>query len=292
MAYRQGVRVAKWPIGQEYCYLSCYFRKGDRCCFRSKRGRQIAELKKKRNEIRDKIDEIYKPNEERSEHANKLYEELYEIEDELKAYINAKVVKIAENADAHPIVFLPSQAGKEIKLLVGPEWYRAVDWKQPDNRKVFDILPEATKNLIVDAGLCPECVGLDYSKAPEDTPWDYNESDYTIDQLKKACAIVLPASGKEGELLKSDCKLPHHLPNGTLVWSGVAAAGAALMGARGGVKLSSENASKAKSHLEKHYGEFDKTAPWKQKEKDVVPDSKALTEEAERLLRRPDLIEA
>jgi len=48
MAYRKGVRVAKCPIGQEYCYPSCYFRKGNRCCFRSKRGRQIPELKKKK----------------------------------------------------------------------------------------------------------------------------------------------------------------------------------------------------------------------------------------------------
>ena len=37
MAYNsRGVRVARRPIGQEYCYPSCYFRKGDRCCFRSK----------------------------------------------------------------------------------------------------------------------------------------------------------------------------------------------------------------------------------------------------------------
>ena len=48
MAYGKGVRVAKCAIGQEYCYPSCYFRKGNRCCFRSKRGRQIPELKKKK----------------------------------------------------------------------------------------------------------------------------------------------------------------------------------------------------------------------------------------------------
>ncbi len=48
MTYAKGVRVAKCPIEQEYCYLSCYWRKGNRCCFRSKRGRQIPELKNKR----------------------------------------------------------------------------------------------------------------------------------------------------------------------------------------------------------------------------------------------------
>ena len=48
MAKNKDVRVEKCPIDQEYCHLSCYFRKGDRCCFRSKRGRLIPELKKKR----------------------------------------------------------------------------------------------------------------------------------------------------------------------------------------------------------------------------------------------------
>jgi len=49
MAYPKGVRVAKCPIGLEYCYPSCYWRKGNRCYYRSKRGRQIPELKKKDN---------------------------------------------------------------------------------------------------------------------------------------------------------------------------------------------------------------------------------------------------
>jgi len=48
MAYGKGVRVAKCPIRQEYCYPSCYWRKGNRCRFKSKRGRQIPELKKER----------------------------------------------------------------------------------------------------------------------------------------------------------------------------------------------------------------------------------------------------
>ena len=49
MAYGKSVRVAKCSIGQEYCYPSCYWRKGDRCYFKSKRGKQIPELKKKKS---------------------------------------------------------------------------------------------------------------------------------------------------------------------------------------------------------------------------------------------------
>jgi hypothetical protein len=36
------------------------------------------------------------------------------------------------------------------------------------------------------------------------------------------------------------------------------------MGAHGGVKISSEDQAKAKSHLEKHYAEFEKKAPWQE----------------------------
>ncbi len=36
MAYGKGVRVAKCPIGQEYCDLSGYFSKGNRCVRRQR----------------------------------------------------------------------------------------------------------------------------------------------------------------------------------------------------------------------------------------------------------------
>jgi len=45
----KGVRVASCPIGQEYCYQSCYFRQGTCCYFESERGREIPELKKERD---------------------------------------------------------------------------------------------------------------------------------------------------------------------------------------------------------------------------------------------------
>jgi hypothetical protein len=48
MAKSRGVRVADCPIGQKYCYPSCYWLKGDRGCFRSQRGRQIPGLKKEK----------------------------------------------------------------------------------------------------------------------------------------------------------------------------------------------------------------------------------------------------
>ncbi|MFC1949464.1 hypothetical protein ACFLW0_04770 [Chloroflexota bacterium] len=48
MANNKGVRIAKCPIDQEYCFPSCYFWKGNRCFFRSKHSKQIPELKDKK----------------------------------------------------------------------------------------------------------------------------------------------------------------------------------------------------------------------------------------------------
>ena len=108
----------------------------------------------------------------------------------------------------------------------------------------------------------------EYVKAPIETPWDFDASKYDIDQLRYACAVVTGPTGTDGEYTKNDCHLPHHLPGdgkshgGTLVWRGVAAAGAILRGSRGGVKIGSADKAKAKTHLATHYREFDRTPPW------------------------------
>jgi HK97 family phage major capsid protein len=65
-------------------------------------------------------------------------------------------------------------------------------------------------------------------------------------------------------------KVAHHdVADGSLVvaWKGVVAAAAVCMGARGGVDLPSGDMPAVKSHLGKHYGQFDQTAPWEAKPK-------------------------
>lgn len=118
------------------------------------------------------------------------------------------------------------------------------------------------------AGFC-ERVNLEkaWKKAPEETPWDFRAADYTVEQLARACAWVRgvddPHRGRLPEdLTKADCKLPHHLPDGTLVLRGIMAAGAAIQGARGGVDIPSGDLPRVKRHLEQHYHEFDRKAPW------------------------------
>jgi hypothetical protein len=45
------------------------------------------------------------------------------------------------------------------------EWWREIDWATDDSRTVFDALPEETRNLIIEAGLCPECMDAKRTEA-------------------------------------------------------------------------------------------------------------------------------
>jgi len=107
----------------------------------------------------------------------------------------------------------------------------------------------------------------DEKKADVNTEWKFNAKDYTIKQLIEAGAW-LKRRKKGEEITKDDIKLPHHLPDGRVVLAGVRAAGNALMGARGGVKIPEEDLDGVKAHLEKEYEKFGATAPWKKKEKE------------------------
>ena len=99
-------------------------------------------------------------------------------------------------------------------------------------------------------------------KAGEDVEWDAGKevANAEVDDLKVMCSIM------QGDPeLKTSYKLPHHLASGkhAVVWAGVAAAGAVLMGARGGIDATGAEKTGAKAHLAKHYEEFDREPPWK-----------------------------
>ena len=60
----------------------------------------------------------------------------------------------------------------------------------------------------------------------------------------------------------TDLKLPHHDPKThAVVWRGVVAAMAALMGARGGVDIPADDRKKVYNHLAAHYREFGREPP-------------------------------
>jgi hypothetical protein len=122
---------------------------------------------------------------------------------------------------------------------------------------------------LVDLGAVPNNPS-GYKKAEMNTPWSKpNLEDFTdkswdelSDQEKRKIASHFAWSPKMPPNTFSDLKLPHHRPSdGAVVWNGVRAAMAALMGAIGGVQIPSADKRKVYSHLAAHYKEFDKTPP-------------------------------
>lgn len=98
-------------------------------------------------------------------------------------------------------------------------------------------------------------------KAPEDTDWDASKEirEAEVDDLKVMCTWV----DTEHADTKQGYKLPHHKADGkhAVVWKAVAAAMAALLGARGGVDIAAGDKKGVYAHLKKHYQEFDKEPP-------------------------------
>jgi len=95
------------------------------------------------------------------------------------------------------------------------------------------------------------------TKADEDQSWVFNAADYDANQLKTACAWY----NEKKPDIKASYKLPHHLPDGRVVWRGVAAAMAALLGARTPLDVPAEDRRGIFEHLKKHYDQFGKTPP-------------------------------
>jgi hypothetical protein len=101
-------------------------------------------------------------------------------------------------------------------------------------------------------------------KAPEGEAWQgpAEVAAASIDDLKVMCTWF-DSSKATADLTKGDFKLPHHKQQGyALVRQGLIGAGNALTGARGGVNIPAGDEAGVKSHLEKHYAEFQLDAPW------------------------------
>jgi hypothetical protein len=100
-------------------------------------------------------------------------------------------------------------------------------------------------------------------KAPEDAEWDAGAEVKKAEgeaQLRRMHAWVDPEGDPEN---KGSYKLPHHRASGEVVWRGVAAAMAALLGARGGVAIPAGDKDGVYRHLVRHYKQFDKEPPEK-----------------------------
>lgn len=100
----------------------------------------------------------------------------------------------------------------------------------------------------------------DLGKTDEGAEWDGPKevAAADVDDLKLMCTWY----DSDNADVKSAYKLPHHKASGhAAVWRGVAAAMAALLGARGGVDIPDSDRKSVYSHLAKHYPAWDKEPP-------------------------------
>ena len=90
---------------------------------------------------------------------------------------------------------------------------------------------------------------------PSNKAWSqFTASDYTPEQYKRACLIVMGDS-------KDQMKLPVREPDGTLNCNGVHAAAGALAGARGGVQAPANLKKRAAGVLVRLYSQCGDEAP-------------------------------
>ena len=121
------------------------------------------------------------------------------------------------------------------------------------------------KDSTVDLGIIePEEKGVipfkETSKAPDDEKWDASREvrQAEVSDLKVMCTWF----DSENPDTKGSYKLPHHKASGhAVVWRAVAAAMAALLGARGGVQIPDKDRKGVYNHLVKSYKQFDKEPP-------------------------------
>ncbi len=100
----------------------------------------------------------------------------------------------------------------------------------------------------------------DLDTLPDSAAWDGNGEVKKADTTDLKLMSTWYDNSKPD--VKSSYKLPHHAAIGhKAVWRGVAAAMAALLGARGGVDIPEADRKGVYNHLKKHYKQFDKPVP-------------------------------
>jgi len=127
---------------------------------------------------------------------------------------------------------------------------------------------------------------MSYGKAPVEREWDADAADgrlrswaggpekENVDWAKYREGFAW-YDAENAEVFGA-YKLPHHdIIDSRLnvVWRGVAAAGAVVQGGRGGADIPGADMAAVKTHLARHYEEFERTAPWEQRASEAVQES-------------------
>lgn len=136
-------------------------------------------------------------------------------------------------------------------------------WEHLERHRVYGVLMRVqTRGVVPDD---PPRYGKD-----EESDWEApNLSDFTDrswDELDREERIRIARHYAWAPEMPperfSDLKLPHHDPRtGAVVWRGVVAAMAALLGARGGVDIPAADRERVYAHLARHYREFGREPP-------------------------------
>lgn len=127
---------------------------------------------------------------------------------------------------------------------------------------------QSVNGFVADKGMAPRDVSR--RTAPQDTEWSRpTASDFTeeaFDTLsagaRRRIAGHFAWTEEQPPTAYQQLKLPHHRSeDGQVVWRGVTAAMAALLGARGGVNIPDADRREVYDHLASHYQQFDAEPP-------------------------------
>lgn len=97
---------------------------------------------------------------------------------------------------------IESLKGERDALKTGEPWYRAVDWKTPENMTLFDSLSEETQTFIKDAGLCPACLDEAAKRVSHDASME--QIDKRIEELRTKRSDLMVKIRKISDKLYED----------------------------------------------------------------------------------------
>lgn len=218
--------------------------------FRSLHSQEIEETEKERKEREEETPDV-KP--------GKVFKK--------KELLELSIVPVPANPEA---LLVETKKGLEV-----PETVRSfLEEFEKEMERIDDSQEAIEKTKAIKAkieaqikGAIPYSVHGDCPKAPEGESWNAGKEvmKATGDarKLRRMHAWVDSENPNFDANERQWYKLPHHKGDGQqpVVWRGVAAAMAALLGARGGVQIPEKDRKGVYNHLVRHYKQFDKVPP-------------------------------
>jgi hypothetical protein len=140
---------------------------------------------------------------------------------------------------------------------------------ESDTEKLVEMIAERVevrltpfiRDAVLDVFMRGAIPSHETAKADEDTEWDASAEVRQAEGRSELRRMHTYVDDDADPQSKSSYKLPHHKADGSVVWAGVTAAMASLMGARGGTNVPDESRRGIYNHLRRHYEQFGKEPP-------------------------------